>query len=68
MTDGVPSKSGWLEENGAEPGSRDAREIAAELDRLIREAEAGRHETLAYLIRMALYEARRLEGERDTFG
>jgi hypothetical protein len=66
MTDGVPSQQGRIEESRAEPGPRDAAGIVAELDRLIKEAEAGRHETLAYLIRMALYEARRLAGEPDT--
>ncbi len=66
MTDGVPSQQGRVEESGADPSVRDAADIAAELDRLIKEAEAGGHETLAYLLRMALYEARRLAGEPDT--
>ena len=60
MADGV---TGGLD-GGREHGARGAPEIAAELDRLIKDAEARGHETLAYLIRMAAYEAQRLAGER----
>jgi hypothetical protein len=46
--------------DGLSPIPRDVQEIALELEGLVRDAEAGRHEALACLIQAALDEARRL--------
>ena len=64
MTDWVSGEPGGVEDAGA-PAERSVGDIAAELERLIKDAEAGRYETLVYLVRMALYEARRLGGGQN---
>jgi hypothetical protein len=53
---------------GTLPGRRDIREIAGDLEMLAQEAEAGEHGSLAYLIRMALAEARRLAERSGEVG
>lgn len=67
MTDGVPGQPG-LRMKAASTG-RSTAEMSAELERLIDDAEAGGYEALVYLVRMALYEARRLErAQTETSG
>jgi len=61
MADGVSGEPGQVV-HAAASTVRSAGEIAAELERLIKDAEAGGYESLVYLARMALYEARRLNG------
>ena len=61
MTDRVSGEPGRVE-NGAASAVRSAQDIAAELERLIKDAEASGYESLVYFVRMALYEARRLGG------
>jgi hypothetical protein len=64
MVDGVPGVPDRVTTDGAAARGRGAAGIAVELERLIRDAEAGGLESLAYLVRIALYEARRLDGGR----
>lgn len=68
MAFGVPDHQGSGVQDESASTRRSTTEIAAELERLIVDAEAGGNEALVYFVRMALYEARRLESgaDRDT--